>query len=275
MSLARIEKLLEIMAALRNPQTGCPWDLEQSFRSIVPYTLEEAYEVAEAIEQDDMDGLKSELGDLLFQIVFYARLAQEQKMFDFADIVDGINEKMIRRHPHVFGGLKKALSQEEIAGQWERIKDAENDRDNLNNDPGQQKPPSSVLDGVPLSLPALSRAVKLQNRAARVGFDWPSLGPVFDKMREELAELEHEINSGGDMDHITEEYADVLFVMANVGRHLKLDPEQALRAANSKFIRRFSVIEELLAAKGRSLEDADLEEMEKLWNVAKQRERQS
>ncbi len=265
MPLDNMARLLEIMAALRTPDTGCPWDLQQDFKSIVPYTLEEAHEVAEAIEQGDMEGLKSELGDLLFQVVFYARLAQEQKLFDFSDVVDTVNEKMVRRHPHVFGEQNKALSSEDIEGQWERIKAVEKEK--------TISVKASVLDGVPLTLPALSRALKLQNKAARVGFDWPSLAPVFDKMREELRELEYEIDSDVSPERIEDEFGDVLFVVANVARHLNIDPEQALRLANNKFVRRFEVIEELLRAAGKSPEESDLEEMEGFWQIAKQREK--
>ncbi len=272
MASNNIDKLLEIMGALRTPNTGCPWDLEQDFKSIVPYTLEEAHEIAESIENDDMVGLKSELGDLLFQVVFYARLAQEQELFDFADIVDTINEKMIRRHPHVFGDQKAPLSNDQIAGQWERIKE----REKADAKPQGAHEPGSILDGVPITLPALSRAIKLQNKAARVGFDWPSLAPVFDKMREEIGELEYELSERDqplDIDRIEDEYGDVLFVIANVGRHLKLDPEQALRRANNKFTSRFKVIEELLAKAGKAPQDSDLDEMEQFWQIAKQREK--
>lgn len=258
------------MAALRHPETGCPWDLEQSFKSIVPYTLEEAHEVAETIEHGDMRALKTELGDLLFQVVFYARLAEEDGLFNFKDVVATIIEKMIRRHPHVFGGQQAARTSDEIVGQWERIKEAEKSGD------GAQvaDEAKSILDGVPLTLPALSRAIKLQNRAARVGFDWPSLHPVFEKMREELIELEYEIDNYSDIDRIEDEYGDLLFVMANVGRHLKIDPEQAMRRANSKFIRRFQEIERMLREDGRRPEESDLAEMEALWQRAKLAEKQ-
>ncbi len=261
------------MHDLRTPETGCPWDLEQDFKSIVPYTLEEAHEVAETIEQNDMQALKSELGDLLFQVVFYARLAQEQHLFDFADVVDAINEKMIRRHPHVFGDQKTSLSSDQIAGQWERIK-AEEKSTSEDGEPAD--PGTSLLDGVPLTLPSLSRSIKLQNKAARVGFDWPSLAPVFEKMREELAELENEIVptlDDSNKDRIEDEFGDVLFVIANVGRHLKIDPEQALRRANRKFVSRFHVIEKLLKQAGKTPAESNLEEMERLWQIAKQRER--
>ena len=276
MASNNINKLLEIMAALRTPETGCPWDLEQNFKSIVPYTLEEAHEVAESIENEDMVGLKSELGDLLFQVVFYARLAQEQELFDFADVVDAINKKMIRRHPHVFGDQKDRLSNEEIKGQWERIKATEPSSEPSSEQSLDKDGPASILDGVPITLPALSSAIKLQNKAARVGFDWPSLAPVFDKMREELGELENELSDRDqplDIDRIEDEFGDVLFVIANVGRHLKLDPEQALRRANNKFTKRFKVIEELLSDAGKAPQDSNLEEMEQFWQIAKQREK--
>ena len=274
------------MASLRTPETGCPWDLEQTFKSIVPHTLEEAHEVAEAVENGDMASLKSELGDLLFQVVFYARLAEEQDFFDFSDVIDAVSEKMIRRHPHVFGENKAALSNEQIAGQWENIKEAEKSAEknsDLNSDmvPQENKAPQesktiSILEGVPATLPALSRAIKLQNKAARVGFDWPSLAPVFDKMREELTELEQELlihDHSNNIERVEDEFGDVLFVIANVGRHLKIDPEQALRRANNKFCKRFEVIEELLSKAGKTAEDSDLEEMESFWKIAKQREK--
>ena len=219
-----------------------------------------------------MVGLKSELGDLLFQVVFYARLAQEEKLFDFADVVEAINEKMIRRHPHVFGDQNARLSNEEIKGQWERIKATETSSEQVLD----KDEPASIIDGVPITLPALSRAIKLQNKAARVGFDWPSLAPVFEKMREELGELENELNDHDqplDIDRIEDEFGDVLFVIANVGRHLKLDPEQALRRANNKFTSRFKVIEELLSKAGKAPQDSDLDEMEQFWKIAKQREK--
>lgn len=267
MSSDSVARLLEIMAALRTPGTGCPWDLEQTYATIVPYTLEEAHEVAETIENGDMQALKSELGDLLFQVVFYARLAEEDGLFGFQDVVAAVNDKMVRRHPHVFAG-QTARTEDEIKGQWERIKDEEK---GLGADAAAT--PRSILDGIPLTLPALSRAIKLQNRAARVGFDWPSLQPVFDKMREELIELQHEIDIGAGRERIEDEYGDLLFVIANVGRHLKIDPEQALRHANAKFIRRFGAIEQALREDGRSPDESNLEEMEALWQRAKQAEK--
>ena len=270
-----ISRLLDIMRALRDPQSGCPWDKVQTYASIAPYTIEEAYEVADAIERQDLSALKDELGDLLLQVVYHAQMAAEQKAFDFADVVDAIAAKMIRRHPHVFG------SDEERAagaadGFWERQKDKERAQKSAAS--GNSQPETmpgvttSVLDDVPLALPSLTRAVKLQNKAARVGFDWPSLKPVFAKMKEELGELE-EVVAGDDMARIEEEYGDLLFVIANVARHLSIDPEQALRATNAKFIRRFQRIEELLAVRGKTPAQSDLKEMDALWDRAKREQR--
>ncbi len=257
----RIAELIGIMAALRTPGTGCPWDLEQTFRTIAPYTIEEAYEVADAIEKGDLDGLKDELGDLLLQVVYHARMAEEEKAFDFGDVVQAINAKMIRRHPHVFGSTEQKAAGV-TPGFWERLK-AEERAD-------KPKPAESVLDDVPAALPALTRAVKLQNKAARVGFDWPSLAPVLDKLKEELAELEQELKSDTPAkDAIAEEFGDLLFVVANVARHLKLDPEAALRAANQKFVRRFQAVERKLAAQGRTPAQSTLAEMDRLWDEAK------
>jgi len=286
-----IADLVLVMAALRTPGTGCPWDLEQSFKTIVPYTLEEAYEVADAIERGDLVDLKEELGDLLLQVVYHARMAEEAGEFDFDDVADGITRKMIRRHPHVFGtSEERAVGPQK--GSWERIKTAEKaekaaEKASLQDALAEQS--SGVLSDIPIGLPALSRAVKLQDKAAKVGFDWPSLGPVFDKMREELSELE-DVALGADprapqkdasvrpvepqsAERISEEFGDLLFVMANVARHLKLDPEAALRGANEKFRRRFAHIELRLADDGRSPSDSDLSEMDALWDEAKERER--
>ena len=265
-----MDDLLAVMAALRTPETGCPWDLEQDFASIAPYTIEEAYEVADAIERGDMEGLAEELGDLLLQVVYHAQMAAEAGAFDFADVVDGIATKMVRRHPHVFGDLSVRNSVE-MTGLWERIKAEEKAARGDGADGAK-----SVLEGVPMTLPSLTRAIKLQNRAAKVGFDWPGLGPVFDKAKEELDELEVEMQAvaagGGDRDKVTEEYGDFLFVAANLARHLGIDPEAALRAANGKFVRRFSRVEELLARDGRSPEASDLAEMDRLWDQAKEEE---
>jgi ATP diphosphatase len=274
-ALKSIDDLIAVMAALRTPGTGCPWDLEQNFSTIAPYTIEEAYEVADAIARGDLAELKEELGDLLLQVVYHARLAEEQGAFDFAGVVDAIVNKMIRRHPHVFGDAA-ARSAGAAKGWWERIKAEEkaakalvsgSDAAGLTPDQVQ-----SLLDDVPVALPALIRAVKLQDKAAKAGFDWPSLAPVLAKMKEELAELE-ECVASANRAKIEEEFGDLLFVIANVARHLRLDPEAALRAANQKFIRRFRHIEERLAARGKTPEQSNLEEMDALWNEAKAQER--
>jgi MazG family protein len=275
-----IAELLAVMAALRTPGTGCPWDLEQTFASIVPYTIEEAYEVADAIETRDMDALKDELGDLLLQVVYHARMAEEEGAFVFADVVQAITAKMIRRHPHVFGSEAERAAGA-APGFWDRIKAGEKAAAEKNRDSSStagevsKSEGNGVLEGVPLALPSLTRAVKLQNKAAKVGFDWPSLAPVFDKMKEEIGELEQEIAGqvGTDTDKIAEEFGDLLFVMANVGRHLKIDPEAALRSANAKFTRRFRRIETLLAAQGRTPSQSSLAEMDALWDQAKAEER--
>ena len=237
-----ISRLIEIMAALRDPDTGCPWDQQQNFATIAPYTIEEAYEVADAIARDDLADLKDELGDLLLQVVYHARMAEEQGAFAFGDVVEAVTTKMIRRHPHVFGSEAERAAGV-TSGFWERAKAAEK--------AGTER--RGVLDDVPVTLPALTRAIKLQNKAAKVGFDWPSLAPVFDKLNEEIAELQAEIaegKDGPDRAAIEEEFGDLLFVVANVARHLKLDPEAALRGANDKFARRFRYIEAQLAAPG-------------------------
>jgi nucleoside triphosphate diphosphatase len=295
-----IADLVAVMAALRTPGTGCPWDLEQSFETIAPYTLEEAYEVADAIARGDLIDLKDELGDLLLQVVYHARMAEELGAFDFTDVVDGIARKMVRRHPHVFGSAEERAAGPQI-GSWDRIKNEENTdraaaKAALDQADRQLTEDRGILAGVPVGLPALYRAVKLQDKAAKVGFDWPSLGPVFDKMREEVAELEDvaleadprrpemlEEQSPGRQENasiepvsgppsrekIAEELGDVLFVMANVARHLKIDPEAALRGANEKFRRRFAYIEERLAEEGRTPADSNLAEMDALWDEAK------
>ncbi len=259
--------LLAVMARLRDPERGCPWDVKQDFSTIAPYTIEEAYEVADAIARDDLEALKDELGDLLLQVVYHAQMASEQSRFDFADVADAITRKMIRRHPHVFADA--SLRDEFLAGNlWERIK-AEEKAERGKADAKA----SSRLDDVALALPALTRAVKLQKRAAEVGFDWPSLEPVLDKVDEEIAELKEAIGARDDAAKIREEFGDLLFVMANVARHLKIDPEAALRDANAKFVRRFRRIEQALAEQGRVCEDATLEEMDRLWDDAKDAER--
>jgi nucleoside triphosphate diphosphatase len=262
-----ISRLISIMAALRTPGTGCPWDLKQTFATIAPYTIEEAYEVADAIARGDLAHLKDELGDLLFQVVYHARMAEEQGAFAFPDVVAAITAKMIRRHPHVFGTAEQRAAGA-APGFWDRAKAAET-ADNRKDEA------RSVLDNVPAALPALTRAVKLQNKAAKVGFDWPSLKPVLAKMKEELDELEQALGDGdgkgggADRAALEEEFGDLMFVMANVARHLKLDPEGALRAANAKFVRRFHHIEQRLAESGREPAQSTLAEMDALWDEAK------
>ncbi|MGE8942569.1 nucleoside triphosphate pyrophosphohydrolase [Leptospira interrogans] len=266
-----IAALIDIMRRLRTPVTGCPWDLEQTFETIVPYTVEEAYEVADAIARGDLDELRDELGDLLLQVVYHSRIAEEQQEFDFGDVVHAVTAKMIRRHPHVFGD-EATRAAGVTKGFWDRIKAAEKAA------LGRDEPQKSLLDDVPLALPALTRAIKLQNKAARVGFDWPSLTPVLSKLQEELTELETALaeqqTSGGVDPKVVEEFGDLLFVVANVARHLEIDPETALRGANDKFTRRFRHIEQSLAAEGRTPEQSTLEEMDALWDEAKLRERE-
>ncbi|HVJ33767.1 MAG TPA: nucleoside triphosphate pyrophosphohydrolase [Terriglobia bacterium] len=262
------DRLLEIMAKLRDPKGGCPWDLEQNFATIAPYTIEEAYEVADAIQQDDMPALKGELGDLLFQSVFYAQMAREAGHFTMTDIIESINNKMIERHPHVFGEEKIETADAQTVA-WEHRKAKERAR--LAEATGKQ---ASVLDGVALALPALMRAEKLQKRAARVGFDWPDTALVVAKVREELAEVEVEIATGAPQDRLIDELGDLLFVCANLARHLKVDPEVALRQANAKFERRFRRIEAIMAEEGRDPAEAGLDRLEEAWQQAKREERQ-
>lgn len=254
-----LEKLLEIMASLRDPEKGCPWDLQQDFASVAPYTIEEAYEVADAIERDDFAALRDELGDLLFQVVFHSRMAEEAGEFNFEQVVDAICDKMLRRHPHVFG------SQEQIAagaqpGSWEQIKASE--RGTGDDD--------SALAGVAKALPALKRAEKLGSRASRVGFDWPDRKGVREKIREELAELEEAVGARDD-DHVNEEFGDLLFAVVNLARHLNVDPEKSLTAANYKFEKRFRDMEAAIDAAGRKLKDFSLESLDKEWRAAKRR----
>ncbi|MGZ8408287.1 MAG: nucleoside triphosphate pyrophosphohydrolase, partial [Caulobacteraceae bacterium] len=254
-----MQRLIAIMTRLRDPNGGCPWDLEQTFATIAPYTIEEAYEVADAIERGDMGDLKEELGDLLLQVVYHARMAEEAGDFAFHDVANAISDKMIRRHPHVFG-------EDVVDGpahqtrRWEAIKAAERAAKSGDS-------PHSALDGVPVGLPALTRAHKLTARAARVGFDWPSTREVLDKLDEEVAELEAEID-GGDRERLRDEVGDLLFVLANLARKLDIEPEDALRGANAKFTRRFHRIEALLAEQGKTPEASDLAEMDGLWNRA-------
>ncbi len=253
-----LPRLLQIMARLRDPQTGCPWDIEQDFASIAPYTIEEAYEVADAIERQDWPELEGELGDLLLQVVYHAQMAQEAGHFDFASVTRRIADKMVARHPHVFGDESRDKSADQQVADWEKIKAAER----------ADKAQSGVLDGVAVGLPALLRAVKLQKRAARVGFDWPQVEPVLDKIAEETRELV-EARDSLTQAEVEEEFGDLLFVMANLGRHLDIDPEAALRGANAKFTRRFEYIEQALASRNSSPAQSSLEEMDALWNAAK------
>ena len=257
-----LPRLLEIMRRLRDPETGCPWDIEQDFATIAPYTIEEAYEVADAIERDAWDELKDELGDLLLQVVFHAQIAEDRGLFAFPAEADKISDKMVARHPHVFGDESRDKSADQQTRDWETVKAAER----------AAKAQSGVLDGVALGLPALMRAVKLQKRAARVGFDWPDASHVLDKIQEEAAELT-EAATTLPQDKVEEEMGDLLFVMANLARHMKIDPEVALRRANAKFTRRFQSIEAALANDGRRPEQSTLEEMDRLWDAAKAAER--
>jgi MazG family protein len=258
-----ITRLLDVMRRLRDPLRGCPWDLEQTFVSIAPYTVEEAYEVADAIARGDMGDLREELGDLLLQVVYHAQMAREAGSFDFADVAGANADKMIRRHPHVFGEAQVATADEQTQA-WEVLKARER--------AAKAGGPASVLDGVAVSLPALTRALKLSRRAARVGFVWPSIEGVLDKLQEEIAELRAEL-AAGDRDKAREELGDVLFVCANIARDLDVDPEEALRGANAKFVRRFTFIEAALREQGRSPSESDLAEMEALWVEAKVAER--
>ena len=260
-----IERLLGIMARLRDPETGCPWDVEQSFKTIAPYTIEEAYEVAEAIETNDMAALKDELGDLLLQVVYHARMAEEDGAFDFAAVAAAISDKMVRRHPHVFGDQSVAGSAAQTRA-WEETKAAERaERAGANN------ATHSALDGVTVGLPALTRSGKLQKRAARVGFDWPEAAQVFDKIDEELSEIKHEIDNGGGPERLEDEIGDLLFAVVNLARHLDVDPEAALRHSNAKFERRFRAMEAAILAAGRKLEDTPLDDLEAAWQAAKTR----
>jgi ATP diphosphatase len=260
--LAGLDRLRAVMARLRDPEAGCPWDIEQDFASIAPYTIEEAYEVADAIERASWDELEGELGDLLLQVVYHAQMGEEAGLFDFDSVAQKIADKMVDRHPHVFGEESREKSAEQQTRDWEAVKAAER----------AAKARGGVLDDVALGLPALMRAVKLQKRAARVGFDWPHAGEVLDKIAEEAAELA-EARERLSQAEVAEEFGDLLFVMANLARHLRVDPEEALRAANAKFTRRFRAIEAALEAQGKRPEDSDLAEMDALWEAAKRAER--
>lgn len=259
-TIRELARLIEIMRRLRDPDTGCPWDVEQSFATIAPFTIEEAYEVADAIERQDFDGLRDELGDLLFQVVFHARMAEEEGRFDLSEVAAAISDKMVRRHPHVFGNADRDGGH----AKWEEHKAAER----------AAKAETGALDGVSIALPALLRAFKLQKRASRVGFDWGAAGPVLDKIEEEIGELRAEITAGQRSEaRVADEMGDLLFACANLARHLGVDPEAALRGANAKFERRFRGVEALLSADGRGPAEASLEEMEAHWQTVKREEK--
>lgn len=265
-----ISRLLEIMAALRTPVTGCPWDLEQNFETIAPYTLEEAYEVADAISRNDLVDLRDELGDLLLQVVFHARMAQEKGAFDFGGVVQAITEKMIRRHPHVFGD-DEARGAGMAKGMWEKIKAQEKAEKRSARLAAGREPEdhgAGYLDGVPVAHPALTRALKLQEKAAVVGFDWKEVRPILDKIEEEIGELKQAI-AEGETAAVEDEFGDVLFALVNFGRHLKIDPEKALRGTNEKFRTRLHAVQHALEKSGSSLEEASLDEMETLWQRVK------
>lgn len=262
--LAPIDRLLEIMARLRTPEDGCPWDLEQTFDTIAPYTVEEAYEVADAIERGDLGDLKEELGDLLLQVVFHSRMAEEQGAFAFADVARAINDKMVRRHPHVFADETYANLEAQKEG-WEQLKAAERAQK-------AKAGPVSLLDDVPVGLPGLTRAVKLSKRAAGVGFVWPTVQDVVKKLHEEVGEMLAEIEAG-DLEKARNEIGDVLFVVANLARTLDVDPEDAVRYTNAKFVRRFKYIEAKLAERGKTPDQSDLAEMDALWEEVKAAER--
>jgi nucleoside triphosphate diphosphatase len=261
--MKELERLLKIMADLRNPENGCPWDIKQSFDSIAAYTVEEAYEVADAIERKDMEDLKSELGDLLFQVVFHAQMASENDDFDFVDVVSAINDKLVRRHPHVFAD-DETRDEEKLNSDWEKHKKKERAEK-----AGGDEIRNSYLDGVASSMPALRWSEKLQKRAAHHGFDWRSIEPVFGKLQEEISELRDEITIEDNQQRISDEMGDILFASVNLSRHLGVNPEQALRDSNRKFISRFSVVEQLLEKDGRQMEDCSVDELEEYWKEAK------
>ena len=265
-----ISVLLEIMAKLRTPDGGCPWDLEQNFATIAPYTIEEAYEVADAIARGDLDDLRDELGDLLLQVVYHARMAQERNAFSFGDVVESITRKMIRRHPHVFPDQNGRITPAGVKSAWERIK-AEEKAERAALRPAQQAAPKSLLSGVKAGQPALTRAMELQRKASTVGFDWNDPRAVLHKIREEADEIEAALDSRN-ADELAEETGDLLFALVNLARHVGADPETALRGTNAKFERRFAFIERALAAQGRAITQASLTEMDALWNEAKRAE---
>ncbi|WP_325071761.1 nucleoside triphosphate pyrophosphohydrolase [Flocculibacter collagenilyticus] len=266
---SQIDQLLAVMRELRDPETGCPWDLKQTYSTIVPYTLEEAYEVADAIEQGDFDELKGELGDLLFQVVFYAQLASEEGRFEFSDVVDAIHEKLIRRHPHVFQ-TNVSFTEAQVKENWEREKSQERD---IRHQQGKAR----LLDNIPHNLPALSRANKIQKRCATVGFEWPDIHGALDKVVEEVeelrAELQHKVVNEAQQQSIEEELGDLFFSLVNVSRYVNADPEQIMRQANRKFEQRFNQVEHVFIEKGQSLQTATLQEMDNVWQQVKQNQK--
>lgn len=274
-SMTAIDRLVTIMKMLRDKQHGCPWDLEQTITSLLPHTLEEVYEVADAIENNDLVELEDELGDLLFQVIFYAQIASEQGEFDFQDIATAISNKLIRRHPHVFPnedlsqfGLPQEISAEQVVVNWEAIKEIEREEKRNKGGKKADQPNQSLLDDVPRALPAIERARKLQKRAAQSGFDWTQIGPVLDKLKEEVQEFEEALASG-ESARMSDELGDVLFAAVNLARHSDIEPEVALRSANRRFEKRFQWIEAALSAQGKALKSANLEELDALWEQAK------
>ena len=260
-SIGEISRLLEIMKRLRDPKDGCPWDIEQTYETIAPYTIEEAYEVSDAIDQGNWHELEGELGDLLLQVIYFTQIGSEDGHFSFESVVKNVSDKMIRRHPHVFGDKKQYKSSDQQIRDWEKIKEQERSKNT----------PSKTLDGIAGNLPALTYATKLQKRAARVGFDWPDISGVTDKISEEIDEL-NEARNELSLDAQEEEYGDLMFVMVNFARHLKIDPEKALRGANKKFKKRFEQVEKELTLIGKTPNQSDLSEMDNLWNIVKQKE---
>ena len=274
-ALTAIDRLIAIMTMLRDKQHGCPWDLEQTIKSLLPYTLEEVYEVADAIENNDLVELEDELGDLLFQVIFYAQIAKEQGAFDFQDIATAISDKLVRRHPHVFPagdveqfGIPQDISAQQVVVNWEAIKEIEREEKRKKGGSAAVEKNESILDDVPRALPAMERARKLQKRAAQVGFDWAEIAPVLNKLKEEVAEFEEALASG-DHERISDELGDVLFATINLARHSKIEPEVALRSTNRRFELRFKWMEVALSKQGKVFKDANLEELDALWDQAK------
>jgi ATP diphosphatase len=275
-ALTAIDRLIAIMTMLRDKQHGCPWDLEQTIKSLLPYTLEEVYEVADAIESNDLVELEDELGDLLFQVIFYAQIAKEQGAFDFQDIATAISDKLVRRHPHVFPdgdvgqfGIPQDISAQQVVINWEAIKELEREEKRKKRSKQAAQEEMSILDDVPRALPAMERARKLQKRAAQVGFDWTEIAPVLEKLKEEVAEFEEAL-AGGNPERMSDELGDVLFAAINLARHSNIQPEVALRSANRRFETRFKWIEVAISAQGKVLKDANLEELDTLWDQAKE-----